>query len=1042
MSRNGFRAFSCVLAAAISVPALGTDFVVNSHASFFSALQTIADTPGQNDRIFITGGFTLSGPVPTIAKSPGFSLTIEGGSNTVDGNNQFRPFFVDRGQVIIRDLNIQNARAKGGDGSGGGLGAGGAIFVNDQGQLEIKNVTFTNNSAVGGNGGAAAHGGGGLGGNGGGDDGSGGGGLYGNGGNTDAGGESGGGGGGALGNGGNGSANEGGGGGGGGRFGNGGNGGTNGASGGGGGGGGKTAMGAAGLAATGGAGGGAEGGAGGGPASAGTSGTAQGGGGGGGADGNAAGAGGAGGEYGGGGGAGDSDDGNLSNGGNGGRFGGGGGADTGRGGTGGDFGGGGGSDGESGGDGGFGGGGGGGDNNASAALVENGGNGGFGGGGGAGIDSGGSGGFGAGNGGTTGGGGGAAFGGAVFVRQGGTITVRDSTMFSGNTTTAGIGSGTGVDGTTDGSSLYLMRNTNLLFDIADGQTLDFALSIGNNDGSAAPGPAVTKNGLGTLNLTGNSPLAGQATVNQGLFNLNGLYAGSILVNGGRLGGTGMAAGGVTANNGGTIAPGNSIGTLNVTGDVNFNDGSVYEVELDDAGNSDRIDATGDANIDSGASINVLADPGTYSAGTTYTIINANSVNGMFGTVTDNLAMFNFMAIYNANSVQLQTVFANPFVDAATTPNEFAVGGTLDSLLGTATGDLATVLTTLSGTSLAERRTALNQLSGEIHGTLGIASLQNTTHLFQGLSQQLLSGGPGGGHSLTSYEERAQIVRVSDYSRRSALEVWGTGFGGWGTTSSDGNASGFDYSAGGQLIGLQHWIDNSSAIGAYIGQSQWHVDTASPLQAGNVDGTQAGLYLKSGASADYYLASIGFGYHDYETQRTFSAGGLQRTARGDYFGAQLAMYTERATTIELPFADLQPVVAAQYIYNYQDDFVETGAAGLNLAVDSIDVNSLRSMMGARLNRSWKTASSWRANAGLRAMWMHEFLDEAAQFSARFNGTGTSFTPRGNDTGRDWVLLGAGITFAPSPLLNVYLNYDVQVNRRHAAHVGTGGVQLNF
>src|SRR3546814_8780152 len=80
--------------------------------------------------------------------------------------------------------------------------------------------------------------------------------------------------------------------------------------------------------------------------------------------------------------------------------------------------------------------------------------------------------------------------------------------------------------------------------------------------------------------------------------------------GGTLGGNG-SVGSTTVAGGGTLAPGNSIGRLTVNGDLAFAAGSTYEVEVNAAGEADRLDATGAVTIDSTASVAVLADDGEY-----------------------------------------------------------------------------------------------------------------------------------------------------------------------------------------------------------------------------------------------------------------------------------------------------------------------------------------------------------------------------------------------------------------------------------------------
>ncbi|MDP2146519.1 MAG: S8 family serine peptidase, partial [Pseudomonas sp.] len=74
---------------------------------------------------------------------------------------------------------------------------------------------------------------------------------------------------------------------------------------------------------------------------------------------------------------------------------------------------------------------------------------------------------------------------------------------------------------------------------------------------------LTKQGIGTLVLTGSNTYSGPTLVNQGLLAVNGSLTSQVTVsNSGVLGGAG-SIGALNAKSGGTVAPGNSIGTLNV-----------------------------------------------------------------------------------------------------------------------------------------------------------------------------------------------------------------------------------------------------------------------------------------------------------------------------------------------------------------------------------------------------------------------------------------------------------------------------------------------
>ena len=119
---------------------------VSNSSDFATAAQTIFSSPNQDYEVNINASFTMNGVVAPLQTGASNSVTIRGNGNTIDGNDQFRPFFVLQGNVTIENLTVQNARAAGGNGGnggrggGGGLGGGGALFVNQDANVTLENV--------------------------------------------------------------------------------------------------------------------------------------------------------------------------------------------------------------------------------------------------------------------------------------------------------------------------------------------------------------------------------------------------------------------------------------------------------------------------------------------------------------------------------------------------------------------------------------------------------------------------------------------------------------------------------------------------------------------------------------------------------------------------------------------------------------------------------------------------------------------------------------------------------------------------------------
>ncbi len=106
-----------------------------------------------------------------------------------------------------------------------------------------------------------------------------------------------------------------------------------------------------------------------------------------------------------------------------------------------------------------------------------------------------------------------------------------------------------------------------------------------------------------------------------------IYASTVTVSGGGiLGGIGNV-GSIVANAGGIVAPGDGIGTLNVANNVTFAPGSIFQVEVNAAGQSDKLVVGGIATLN-GGTVQVLAGAGNYSQNANYTILSAaGGVNG-------------------------------------------------------------------------------------------------------------------------------------------------------------------------------------------------------------------------------------------------------------------------------------------------------------------------------------------------------------------------------------------------------------------------------
>jgi len=386
-----------------------------------------------------------------------------------------------------------------------------------------------------------------------------------------------------------------------------------------------------------------------------------------------------------------------------------------------------------GGSGGFGGGGGG---TTQAGLA--GGAGGFGGGGGSGGTAGGSGGFGGGSGAAAGGaGGGAGMGGAIFVQQGGVLTVSGSLTVNGGTVTAGTGANGGTNASAFGSGIFIQGDNTLTFSPADGETQTISDVIADQTGSGGTGGnagrgSLTKNGAGTLVLAGSNTYTGVTEVDAGTLLVNGSVSSSPLF---------TVAGGATLGGSGAITLASPATALPLAGTLSADDGQLTLPNLD-------FQATA-----------ILAE--TLGGAATPPIINGAFVKLTPGTRT--------IALTDGGVTPGQTYTLMTFgSNAGFSASDFTVTGVSGTVSLTATElrFTATALPPVYGATL-------DAAKGKEHATFTLTNTGDTTTSFRLAKLVRITGGGHHHHGPKPPKPRTEFVYLLDGANITKALVNGT-----------------------------------------------------------------------------------------------------------------------------------------------------------------------------------------------------------------------------------------------------------------------------
>jgi len=375
-------------------------------------------------------------------------------------------------------------------------------------------------------------------------------------------------------------------------------------------------------------------------------------------------------------------------------------------------------------------------------------------------------------------------------------------------------------------------------------------------------------------------------VEQGRLSANGILVSKVSVDAGALlRGIGTIKGPVSVS--GTLAPGNSPGTLTTTGTVTMQAGSTYLEDINGRGtgtgpgNYSRLLVTGASSqfIASGATLEPdlvnITGTNTYTPyapalGDSFRIVTADGgIVGKFAAFDqpEGLASGTRLAIFydvlGSNSIDLRVVpisYSSYLQTAGANANARSVGGALNQILdadqnGHATMAQDELVYAISGLNAAQLPGVATALAGEIHADMAAVSPQADQWLQRSVARQLESGDasgeiqPGQGFWIDSTANQGQ----------------------W---RSDAQASGFTANRTQIALGIDLLTGQPNRVG--LGYSHSLTDVYVASGSGSIEEDIGFLYGQFSLSHLLIDGMVGAGEARWDTSRTDPLGLTRQT----------------------------------------------------------------------------------------------------------------------------------------------------------------------
>jgi len=581
---------------------------------------------------------------------------------------------------------------------------------------------------------------------------------------------------------------------------------------------------------------------------------------------------------------------------------------------------------------------------------------------------------------------------------------------------------------------------------------------------------LTKIGSGTLALLGNNSYLGETRIQQGALAINGSIVSDVYIeNNGTLTGSGTVNS-FKADLGSTVAPGNGIGTLHVANNAVFEKGSQYHVEVAGNGRSDKIEAQraylngGIVNVSLENSKNLLPLKTAQSLlGNQYLILSTtNGVTGRFEQANPSYKFVRVALDYKGNDVGLGIQRTETSFDSlALTDNQRAVARAVEKL-GTTESVPQTIAQTssepvletenstqedsrqanvsstaqvsrashsvyesfLDFTSDDELQQATRQLSGQIHADIASAQINESRYIRDTATERL---------------RQAQGSRTSSDIKADDNGAWGKLLGNWGHASGNANATGYQTSTYGVLLGLDSALFEESRLGLMTGYTRTSLDGGYQSNA-HSDNYHLGLYGDKRFGALALRVGGAYTWHRIETSRSVNYNAQSDSAKAKYHARTGQLFIESGYDWSNEAVNIEPFANLSYTHYRNGGLTEQGGAAA-LRSDKQSISATASTLGLRADTQWQVK---QVVVGLRGElgWQHQYGKLERKTQLMFKGTDASFNVNSVPVSRDGAVVKAGIDVAVNKNASLSLGYAGQLSNNYQDNSVNAGLNWRF
>ena len=286
-----------------------------------------------------------------------------------------------------------------------------------------------------------------------------------------------------------------------------------------------------------------------------------------------------------------------------------------------------------------------------------------------------------------------------------------------------------------------------------------------------------------------------------------------------------------------------------------------------------------------------------------------------------------------------------------------------------------------------------------------------------------------GRMLTSYLNEQTGGAAGDPGIGGRWSLFASGRMNTGEKDASSNDDGYDFDTKGMTLGADYRLNEQVILGGALGYAKMNSDFGNNGGDLDIEASTLVVYGSFFTKNNFYVdGSALYTLHNFDFTRKINSFNTQTD--GDTDGDQYAFSLSAGKDFNVGALSMSPYGRFDYIKNNIDSYRENGGNGLALNVDSQDVKSKTTALGARVSHA--ASLSWGVlMPTAHAEWVHEYNDSNRDIIARFaqDPNGISFATPVDTPDNDYFNWGAGLSATLPAGYSLFVNYEAVTAQKY-------------